>query len=133
MGMPITTTTGICYAFPNVCLTPSGPNLVPIPYPSIGQLSDAQDACKQPEGVFAAGNPVVTTKSTIPSTTGDAAGKTGVVSGQQVGGKVEFPKGSTSVFAKENAVVRMFDQTKQNNGNCVGTVLGGVPTVLVGG
>ena len=72
MGAPITTKQGgICFAFPNVCLTPAPPGPpVPIPYPSIGQLSDAHDTAAK---VKAGGSEVVTTKSKIDNTTGDAA------------------------------------------------------------
>ena len=132
MGMPITTDDGgICFAFPNVCLTPAPPSPdVPIPYPSIGQLSEAIDTS---EDVLAGGAKVVTEASQIEKTTGDEAGTSkGVPSGTQ-GDKVTFPKGSSSVFANGNAVIRMFDTTEQNAGNAVGTVLGGNPTVLVGG
>ena len=135
MGMPITTkTTGICFAFPNVCQTstPAGP--VPIPYPSIGQLSDATQVTDGPsDGVYAAGNPLVTVNSSIPSTTGDSAGTIGVTSGQPVGGPVAFPTGSSSVFANGHAVVRLLDPTEQNHRNARGVVLGGVPTVMAGG
>ncbi len=129
MGKPITTTSGgICFAFPNVCLTQVGPATVPIPYPSIGQLSSAGGSSK----VKAGGNNVVRKADTIASTTGDSAGQSGVTSGT-VGGKVEFASFSSSVKAEGSEVVRMFDQTKQNNGNAVGVVLGGFPKVLVGG
>ena len=137
MGMPITTkSTGICFAFPNVCLTPSPPGPpVPIPYPSIGQLSAAEKVCDGgSDGVYAGGNPVVTTGSEIKDTTGDAAGTGGgVASPGNFGKNVKFTNGSATVLANGNAVVRMFDPTTQNDGNCVGTVLGGLPTVLVGG
>jgi Domain of unknown function (DUF4150) len=135
MGNPVTTKSqGICFAFPNVCFTPPVslpfPSGVPIPYPSIGQLSDATVTAAS---VKAGGNEVVTKSSKIMSTTGDSAGSLlGVISGS-VGGKVEFATASSSVFAEGVAVVRMFDTTKQNNGNAQGIVLGGVPTVLVGG
>ena len=84
MGMPLTTqTTGICFAFPNVCMTPTPGGPVPIPYPSIGQLQDANPVADGPSnGVFAAGHAVVTVNSQIPTTTGDAAGTTGATSGQ---------------------------------------------------
>lgn len=135
MGMPITTkTTGICFAFPNVCdtQTPAGP--VPIPYPSIGQLSDAQQVTDGgSDGVYAAGNPLVTVNSSISSTTGDSAGTTGTTSGQPVGGPVEFSSGSGSVFANGHAVVRLLDPTEQNHVNARGVVLGGVSTVMAGG
>ncbi|SNR51221.1 DUF4150 domain-containing protein [Paracoccus sediminis] len=129
MGRPITTTKGgICFAFPNVCLTQVGPVTVPIPYPSIGQISDAGGTSK----VMAGGSNVVRKADSIPSTTGDSAGQAGVTSGT-VGGKVEFMSHSATVKAEGSEVVRMFDQTKQNDGNAVGIVLGGFPTVLVGG
>jgi hypothetical protein len=133
MGQPITTVgQGICFAFPDVCFTPAppGPN-VPIPYPNIGQLSAATGTASM---VKAGGNFVVTKDSTISSTTGDEAGSAGgVVSGPPPGGKVEFVTFSATVKAGGANVVRMFDTTKQNNGNAVGQVLGGLPTVLVGG
>ena len=129
MGKPITTTKGgICFAFPNVCTTstPGGP--VPIPYPSIGQLSAAGGAST----VKAGGSNVVRKADTINSTTGDAAGQAGVKSGT-VGGPVAFVSYSGTVKAEGSEIVRMFDQTKQNNENAVGVVLGGFPKVLVGG
>lgn len=129
MGKPITTNSGgICFAFPNVCQTQIGPATVPIPYPSIGQLADAQDIATD---VFAGSNLVVTKSGSIASTTGDSAGQAGVKSGT-VGGPVAFKTASTTVFADGSEVVRMFDQTEQNNGNAIGIVLGGLPTVMVG-
>ena len=129
MGKPITTNFGgICFAFPNVCDTVVGPAIVPIPYPSIGQLSDAKGTASS---VLAGGSEVVTKASSIDTTTGDAAGQAGVTSGT-VGGPVSFTGSSATVFAEDSEVVRMFDQTDQNNGNAVGVVLGGLPTVLVG-
>ena len=127
MGRPITTKSkGICFAFPDVCKTPSPPGSpIPIPYPNIGQLSDCSPVA---ETVKVGGNPVVHVDSVIATTTGDEAG-----SAQPPKGKATFTSGSSSVFAEGKAVVRMFDPTEQNNGNAVGIVLGGVPTVLVGG
>ncbi|MGL5839622.1 MAG: PAAR-like domain-containing protein, partial [Sphingorhabdus sp.] len=117
--------------FPNVCLTPAPPGPpVPIPYPSIGQLNTTQSFSTD---VNAGQFGVVTVTSNIPTTTGDAAGTVGGVTSGTFGQKVEFTKGSATVFANGNAIVRLGDPTKQNNGNAVGTVLGGFPTVLVGG
>ncbi|MBK4216490.1 DUF4150 domain-containing protein [Paracoccus caeni] len=125
MGKPITTTAGgICFAFPNVCLTQVGPATVPIPYPSIGQLSAAGGSGT----VKAGGSNVVRQADTISSTTGDAAGQAGVTSGP-----VEFVTASATVFAEGSPIVRLSDQTMQNSGNASGIVLGGFPKVLVGG
>lgn len=131
MGRPTTTKSGgICFAFPNVCLTQVGPATVPIPYPSIGQLSDTSGTASS---VLVAGNEVVVESSEISSTTGDSAGQAGVKSGT-IGGNVKFTLSpSTTVFAEGKGIVRMFDQTWQNNENAVGVVLGGELTVLTGG
>ena len=131
MGKPITTkSSGICFAFPNICLTPVGVAVVPIPYPSIGQLSAVTE---QSADVNAGGNPVVIKPSEMPTTTGDAGGVNGGVTSRTFGKKVEFVSASTTVFANGEGIVRLFDSTKQNNGNAVGIVLGGEATVLVGG
>jgi hypothetical protein len=139
MGKPITTNSGgVCFAFPNVCLTPAPPGPpIPIPYPSVGQLSNAQDTASS---VLAGSSEVVTTAAYIESTNGDepALPTGGVTSGNR-GGPVIFQQGSGSVNAEGNPVVRMFDPTGQNTDagrnapNASGAVLGGFPTVLVGG
>jgi hypothetical protein len=75
---------------------------------------------------------VVREDSFIKSSTGDEAGtKKGVTSGT-IHDKVKFVTASSSVFVNGQGVVRMFDTTSQNDGNAVGVVLSGVPTVLVG-
>lgn len=133
MGQPITTQSeGICFAFPDVCLTPAPPSPdVPIPYPNMGQLSAAKNVA---ESVFAGGSKVITSNSQIDTTTGDEAGTSGGVAAPgNVGKEVKFVTFSQSVFAEGNNVVRMFDTTTQNGGNAVGQVLGGVPNILVGG
>lgn len=126
MGFPIATTAGgICFAFPDVCQTPAGPSMVPVPYPNIGQLSDAQETSRK---VNVGGNPVILKDSTIPKTSGDEAG----AGGPGPAGKVEFTRSSNSVRINGKFVVRMTDTTTQNGGNAVGIVLGGVPNVLCG-
>jgi hypothetical protein len=132
MSFPIATKgNGICFAFPDVCLTPAPPAPdVPVPYPNIGQLADADGVA---DNVLVNDEPVIIQDSTIPSTTGNEAGTTGGVTSGVTQGKVEFTTASTSVLINGVGVVRMFDSTTQNDGNAVGTVLGGVPTVIVGG
>lgn len=132
MGQPITTTEkGVCFAFPSVCLTPTGVGPpAPIPYPNVGQLSDADPVA---DTVEANGFPVVHAGSKIEDTVGDQAGTDGGVASGATGKKVEFASYSGSVYAEGEKVVRMFDATTQNDGNAVGLVLGGFPTVLVGG
>jgi len=130
MGQPITVTDGICFAFPDACQTPTPGGNVPIPYPNIADLSGADDVS---EDVMAGGKAVVTTAASISSSNGDEAGTSGVISGGAVGGACAFTQGSSTVLVNGNQVVRLGDPTEQNDGNAVGTVLGGVATVLVGG
>ena len=137
MGSPIATKTPgfICFAFPDVCQTLVGTATVPIPYPNIGELGQAQDTSESAQ-VFAGGNPIILENSKIPISTGDEAGALGSVGGKEPGtikGEVEFASASSSVYVNNKRVVRMFDSTTQNKGNAVGTVLGGFPTVFVGG
>lgn len=137
-GRPITTTAGgICFAFPDVCLTPAPPSPpVPMPYPNLGQLADAIQTSDGSVGtgrVTVGGDPVVLEASEIPVTTGDEAGSVGGVRSGTIKGRVTFPQGSATVQIHGSGVVRILDPTEQNQGNANGTVLGGVPNVLVGG
>lgn len=133
MGTPITTIAGgICFAFPDVCWTPV-PIIVevPIPYPNIGELSQASPTFSD---VLVKGSAIVHEDSEISTTTGDEAGANGgVANGRQITKEVKFTSYSSSVLVHGKKVVRMFDATTQNKENAVGIVLGGEPSVLVGG
>lgn len=132
MGTPMTTkSSGICIAFPDICMTPVPlVGNVPIPYVNIGQLSDVKDTSTN---VKAGGKEVVVIESSIETTSGDEAGvNNGVVSGE-ITGELKFTSASSTVRVNGKGVVRMFDTTTQNNMNAVGIVLGGIPSVLVGG
>jgi hypothetical protein len=126
MAQPITVTDGICFAFPDVCQTPSPSGTVPIPYPNIAQLSNATDTAST---VKAGGKPVVTEASSVLRSSGDEAG----TGGPGPMGKCTFTTFSKTVKANGKGIVRLGDSASQNGGNAVGTVLGGLPTVLVGG
>ncbi len=92
---------------PDVCKTPVGSSIVPIPYPVTAKLDEAVSV--EPS-VRANGYPlVVYDKSLIPTTKGDAQGSaTGVKSGT-VQGKC-YPKGkSPSVCAKNKFILRHDD------------------------
>lgn len=131
MGQPITVTDGVCFAFPDVCLTPAPPSApIPIPYPNIAQLADATGTAST---VNAGGKPVVTEASSIPSSSGDEAGANGGVTSGTTKGECRFTTFSATVKANGKGIVRLGDSTTQNNQNAVGTVLGGLATVLVGG
>lgn len=71
---------GVCFAFPDVCLTPAPPAPpIPIPYPNIGQVAQA---VKTGVKVKVMNQPALNKGSEIPMSQGDEAGVAGgVVSG----------------------------------------------------
>lgn len=131
MGLPIATTEGgICFAFPDACKTPAGPGPPPpVPYPNIGKLKETIDVSTT---VRAKGNYVILKDSSIPTTSGDQSGTAGNLKGTGPGGPVTFDSASESVRINGGFVVRMTDNTLQNDGNARGNVLGGVPNVRCG-
>lgn len=130
MGSPIARTEGVCMAFPDVCNTPAGTAMVPVPYPNIAQLADATGVAST---VTAGGKPVIVKSSEIPTSSGDEAGSGGGVGSGTIGGPCRFTSASGTVLAEGEPVVRQLDPTSQNDGNAQGQVMVGLPTVLVGG
>lgn len=129
MGQPIAVKLGICFAFPDMLKTTSAPPVV-IPCPNIAQLSQAKATATT---VTAGGKEVITEDSTIADSTGGEAGAGGGVKNGSWLKDCKFTSCSGTVKANGKRVVRQGDSTSQNNGNAAGTVLSGVPTVLVGG
>ena len=130
MAKPIAVKDGTCFAFPDVLLTPvpSAPS-VPIPYPNIAQLADADPVA---DNVKAGGIEVILENSEIADSSGGEAGSdTGVTSGSQ-NKACTFTQASGTVKANGKAIVRQLDTTSQNDGNAVGMVMSGNATVLVG-
>lgn len=129
MAQPIATTTGICFAFPDVLRTPSPGGPVPMPYPNIAQLSEAKQTSPN---VNAGGKPVIRKDSSIKDSSGGEAGTGKASSGAHLG-PCTFTQASATVKANGQGIVRQGDPTSQNDGNAVGQVMVGLPTVLVGG
>jgi hypothetical protein len=132
MSKPIAPAQGIAFAFPDVCNTPTPGGPVPIPYPNVAQLGDAQDVATDLL-VGPSETPVLLVQSVVQTSTGSPPNVTGVSSGS-ANGSCEMSQGSSSVIYGSNSlgVVRFGDQTQQNGGNVPGIVLGAFPTVLVG-
>jgi uncharacterized Zn-binding protein involved in type VI secretion len=127
MAKPIARTVGICFAFPDMRQTPAPPGPpVTLPYPNIAQLSDATGTASN---VIAGGEEVIVETSEIPSSNGAEAGSIDFVGATA---KCEFTSASATVFANGKSIVRMGDTTSQSSGNASGTVMVGLPTVLVG-
>jgi uncharacterized Zn-binding protein involved in type VI secretion len=130
MAKPVATTTGICFAFPDVLKTAIGTGEVPLPYPNIAQLSQASPTASN---VNAGGKPLILEDSEISSSSGGEAGTGGgVVQPGSHLGACTFTGFSATVKANGKGVVRQGDATDQNDGNATGTVMVGLPTVLAG-
>jgi uncharacterized Zn-binding protein involved in type VI secretion len=129
MGQPIARTTGVCFAFPDVRRTPTPGGTVPMPYPNVAQLADAEGVSSD---VTAGGKPVVLKSSTIGPSSGGEPGSGGPVSNPP-DEKCTFTSASASVLANGKGIVRQGDTTAQVGGNAKGAVMVGLPSVLVGG
>jgi Toxin PAAR-like domain len=115
---------GLCFAMPDVCLTPAPPAPpIPVPYPNMGMMNQATKTSKK---VKFAGKEVVTLKSEIPRSMGDEAGTNGgVISGGNMD-KVTFKKGSSKVKVEGSPCVHLTSMTGQNGINAnapAGTVV----------
>lgn len=111
---------GTDIGFPDVCLTPVGPAVAPIPYPNIAM---------GPMGVPAAYNvlfmctPAHNMATMIPMTNGDNAGVAlGVASGL-VMGPARHLTGAFTVLVGGMPATRMTSMALQNSTNCPGVRL----------
>jgi len=108
---------GMDFGFPDVCLTPVGPAVVPIPYPNMAM---------SPMGVPAAYNvlfmaaPAHNLSTVIPLTNGDNAGvATGVASGTVMGPSRHLTAAFT-VLVGGMPATRLTSMSLQNSTNCPG-------------
>ncbi len=133
MAKPVALKKDIAFAFPNICNTtipPAGP--IPIPYPSIAQLADADPVSDTSMELLVKGTHVLVEDSEVASTSGDepADPSSGVVSGTK-GDKATFSGASQSVFYNGKGILRFGDQSSQNDGNAQGIILSAEPSSLV--
>jgi hypothetical protein len=105
---------------PDICLTPIGPTMVPIPYIIIGEFAEATGVSAN---ITSNGEPVVIHASTvIPSVRGDEAGTGKGIKSGTIGGRVQaMEKSSTLSFNGERAV-RVGDLVYMNDKNTIGKV-----------
>ncbi|MFO0551739.1 MAG: DUF4150 domain-containing protein [Polyangiaceae bacterium] len=115
MGMAASSTKGgICLAFPDVCKTPVLGVPVPIPYPNIGQVSNASDTVDK---VLIENKDTVVESSKISTSSGDEAGvQMGVVSNKQLD-EIGFDGYSSKVYAKGKKIVYHTATTAHNGSN----------------
>lgn len=103
--------------FPDVCKTPIGPAVVPIPYPNLGQ--DA-DTAKGPKSVKVDGQMPMVKGAEFSTSTGDEAGTAkGVISGT-TNGVCEFMMYSFNVKFEGKNACRLGDPLFHNKKNIMG-------------
>ena len=101
---------------PDVCLTPMGPSMVPIPYTNIAKSASLAGGTKT---VKIDGNMGAIDGCCYSTSTGDQPGSgTGVCSGT-VGDKAEFINNSFDVKIEGKGVCRNSDPMTQNNKNAI--------------
>lgn len=108
---------GMSMVMPDVCKTPAGPSVVPIPYPNIGQAADTSDG---PKKVKTDGKMPMTKGAKYSKSSGDEAGTAGgVVSGCNRG-ECEFMMYSFDVKFEGKNVCRLGDPLFHNKKNIMG-------------
>ncbi|XCN73049.1 MAG: DUF4150 domain-containing protein [Candidatus Electrothrix aestuarii] len=113
---------GMDIAFPDVCKTPVGPAIVPIPYPNIAMKTMAVPPTTSMKHLimFMPSHHVGTT---VPTTMGDNAGALGGVASQIMMGPARNTKSSMKVITGGMPATRMLDTTMQNLTNASGMTL----------
>jgi len=110
---------------PDVCKTPVGSAVVPIPYPNISQSSTLKKGSKS---VKINGQSAVLKGSTFASSSGDQAGSLGGIVSGVTGKETEFTSYSFDVKIEGKNVVRHADMTTHNKKNTIGVVFGSSTT-----
>jgi hypothetical protein len=111
---------GMDIGFPNVCLTPAGPAVVPVPYPSMAQGMMGVPAAYTILFMCA---PAHNMSTVVPLTMGDAPGVAmGVASGTVMGPSRHLTAAFTVLIGGMPAT-RLTSMTMQNSTNCVGARL----------
>ncbi|MCP1673937.1 hypothetical protein J2T57_001036 [Natronocella acetinitrilica] len=105
---------GQCFAFPDVCKTPSPGGPVPIPYPNIGMVMQVQQESTK---VKFAGKGAVTKKSKMNRSQGDEAGTAGGVVSNQNMGPVAYKQGSDKVKVEGQPTQHLTAMTGHNGSN----------------
>jgi hypothetical protein len=111
---------GMDLGFPDVCLTPAGPAVVPIPYPNIAM---GPTAIPSQFTMFVMAMPVHNLGTEIPLTNGDNAGvATGVASGTVMGPSRHLT-GAFTVLVDGMPLTRLTSMSLQNSTNAPGVRL----------
>ncbi len=108
---------GTSTVFPDVCKTPVGSSVVPIPYPNIGKSSDTSQG---PKTVKVDGQMPMVKRAKYLTSYGDEAGvATGVISGT-IKGECEFMMYSFDIKFENRNACRLGDPLFHNKKNIMG-------------
>lgn len=95
----------------DICNTPMGNTVVPIPYTNVARSLDVADGSAT---VFMDGNPIMLKDSVFSRSSGDEAGTIGGVASGVVGGKARFVNYSNNVLVEGRPVCRRLDPMVSN-------------------
>jgi hypothetical protein len=107
---------GQCVSFPDVCKTPAGPAVVPVPYSNTAQLNQTNMSTAS-QTVFLVGKNAVTENTEITMSSGDEAGSIGGVISGTIKGPCKFRLGSSIVFIEGYAAAYCGAQIGHNGNN----------------
>ena len=108
---------GKSIVFPDVCKTPVGPSIVPIPYPNIGQSSDTS---KGPKTIKTDGQMPMVKGAQYSTSSGDEAGTAKGVASSTNKDVCEFMMYSFDVKFEGKNVCRLGDPLFHNKKNIMG-------------
>lgn len=103
--------------FPDVCKTPVGPAVTPVPYPNISETSNALPTVPN---ILLAGTPAQNLASIVPLSTGDSTGVLGGVVSQTEMGMTRPTTGAFTILYDGMPATRLTSINAQNMNNCVG-------------
>lgn len=108
---------GSSIVFPDVCKTPVGSSIVPVPYPNIGRSSDT---VKGPKSVKTDGKMPMVKGAKYSKSTGDEAGVNKGVASGTTKGVCEFMMYSFDIKFEGKNVCRLGDPLFHNKKNIMG-------------
>ena len=133
-GISSTNSDAVTVSGPDVCLTPAGPSLVPVPYTNVARSASLVDGTKT---VTVDGGMAAIDGCSYSRSTGDEAGIGKGVGSATVAGRAEFINCSFDVSMEGRGVCRNQDPMTHNNRNALGMnrdtcgILGGNETKIV--
>jgi len=105
---------GQCFAFPDVCKTPTPAGPVPIPYPNIAMLNQASGGTVSSK-VKIMGKKAATEATEITMSSGDEAGSVGGVISNKIKGPAKFKQGSSKVKIEGKGAAYLGAMVGQND------------------